>query len=60
MACLLALLTSLQLVSDSPPGFYVPAVLFFDENEDLHLLSVQAHVLRLAQVSLTALPFFLP
>lgn len=36
-----------------PPGFYVPAVLFFDENEDLHIPSVQAHVLRLAQGGVT-------
>lgn len=33
-----------------PPGFYVPAVLFFDENENLDIPSIQAHVLRLAQV----------
>lgn len=33
-----------------PPGFYVPAVLFFDQNEDLDIPSIQAHVLRLAQV----------
>lgn len=33
-----------------PPGFYVPAVLFFDENEDLDIPSIQSHVLRLAQV----------
>ena len=43
-----------------PPGFYVPAVLFFDKNEDLDIPSIQAHVLRLAQVSFTALSFFFP
>ena len=43
-----------------PPGFYVPAVLFFDKNEDLDIPSIQAHVLRLAQVSVMALPFFSP
>lgn len=31
-----------------PSGFYVPAVLFFDESEDLDIPSVQARVLRLA------------
>ena len=42
-----------------PPGFYVPAALFFDKNEDVHIPSIQAHVLRLAQVSRNtiALPF---
>ena len=33
-----------------PPGFYVPAVLFFQENEDLDIPAIQTHVLRLAQV----------
>ena len=42
-----------------PPGFYVPAVLFFDRNEDLHIPSIQAHVLRLAQVSFTIQLHFL-
>jgi len=32
-----------------PPGIYVPAVLFFDENEDLDIPGIQAHVLRLAK-----------
>ncbi|KAF8807074.1 dihydrodipicolinate synthetase [Phlegmacium glaucopus] len=38
-----------------PPGFYVPAVLFFDKNEDLHIPSIQAHVLRLAQGGVTGI-----
>lgn len=33
-----------------PPGVYVPAVLFFQENEDLDIPAIQAHVLRLAKV----------
>ena len=35
-----------------PPGVYVPAVLFFDENEELDIDSIKAHVLRLAKVSI--------
>ncbi|TBU24026.1 dihydrodipicolinate synthetase [Dichomitus squalens] len=38
-----------------PPGVYVPAVLFFDENEDLDLSSIKAHVLRLAQGGVTGI-----
>lgn len=33
-----------------PPGVYVPAVIFFDEDEELDLPSIKAHVLRLAKV----------
>jgi len=33
-----------------PPGLYVPAVLFFDEEDYLDLKSIKAHVLRLAEV----------
>lgn len=36
-----------------PQGIYVPAVLFFDENEELDEPSIRAHVLRLAKVFLT-------
>ena len=36
-----------------PPGIYVPAVLFFDEEEELDVPSINAHVIRLAEVSLT-------
>ncbi|KDQ57035.1 hypothetical protein JAAARDRAFT_70002 [Jaapia argillacea MUCL 33604] len=32
-----------------PPGVYVPAVLFFKENEDLDIPSIKSHVLRLAK-----------
>ncbi|KDR76378.1 hypothetical protein GALMADRAFT_247825 [Galerina marginata CBS 339.88] len=38
-----------------PPGYYVPAVLFFDENEDLHFPSIKAHILRLAQGGVTGI-----
>ncbi|KAG6833383.1 hypothetical protein H0H87_008000 [Tephrocybe sp. NHM501043] len=31
-----------------PPGIYVPAVLFFQENEDFDVPAIQSHVLRLA------------
>ena len=33
-----------------PPGVYVPAVLFFDEKEELDIQSTKAHILRLAEV----------
>ena len=42
---------SLDIMSAPPPsGVYVPAVLFFDEHDDLDIFSIQKHVLRLAQV----------
>jgi hypothetical protein len=34
-----------------PPGVYVPAVLFLDENEDFDVPAIKAHVLRLAKVN---------
>ena len=33
-----------------PPGVYVPAVLFLDQNEELDEESIKKHILRLAQV----------
>ena len=33
-----------------PPGIYVPAVLFFKENEDIDEEATKSHVLHLAQV----------
>ncbi|KAI1797393.1 dihydrodipicolinate synthetase [Ganoderma leucocontextum] len=38
-----------------PPGVYVPAVLFFDENEELDIPSIKSHVLRLAQGGVTGI-----
>ncbi|KAI0267650.1 aldolase [Gloeopeniophorella convolvens] len=38
-----------------PPGIYVPAVLFFQENEELDEDAVKSHVLRLAQGSVTGI-----
>src|SRR4051812_15604480 len=38
-----------------PPGYYVPAVLFFDANEDLDVPATQAHVLRLARGGVTGI-----
>jgi 4-hydroxy-2-oxoglutarate aldolase len=35
-----------------PPGVYVPAVLFFTQDEELDEPAIAAHVLRLAQVPL--------
>ena len=32
------------------PGIYVPAVLFFKEDEELDEEAIKTHVLRLAQV----------
>ncbi|EAU85572.2 dihydrodipicolinate synthetase [Coprinopsis cinerea okayama7 len=37
------------MISPPPPGVYVPAVLFFDEHEELDIAAIKAHVLRLAQ-----------
>ncbi|KAH7884635.1 hypothetical protein F5I97DRAFT_1938031 [Phlebopus sp. FC_14] len=36
-----------------PPGIYVPAVLFFDHNEDFDIPAIKAHVLRLAKGGVT-------
>ncbi|KAH9998829.1 aldolase [Russula compacta] len=38
-----------------PRGIYVPAVLFFKENEDLDEEAIKSHVLRLAQGSVTGI-----
>ncbi|KAF8206545.1 hypothetical protein K438DRAFT_1714957 [Mycena galopus ATCC 62051] len=38
-----------------PPGYYVPAVLFFDSNEDFDVPAIQAHVLRLARGGVTGI-----
>ncbi|KAI0072947.1 aldolase [Panus rudis PR-1116 ss-1] len=38
-----------------PQGIYVPAVLFFDENEELDIPAIKAHVLRLAQGGVTGI-----
>jgi len=38
-----------------PPGIYVPAVLFFDVNEDLDVPSIKAHILRLAHGGVTGI-----
>ncbi|KAH0833108.1 hypothetical protein J3R83DRAFT_12101 [Lanmaoa asiatica] len=38
-----------------PPGIYVPAVLFFDENEDFDVPAIKAHILRLAEGGITGI-----
>jgi 4-hydroxy-2-oxoglutarate aldolase len=38
-----------------PPGVYVPAVLFFTENEDLDLIAIKSHILRLAEGGVTGI-----
>ncbi|KAG2147687.1 hypothetical protein DEU56DRAFT_134049 [Suillus clintonianus] len=38
-----------------PSGIYVPAVLFFKENEDFDVPAIQSHVLRLAQGGVTGI-----
>ncbi|KIY44120.1 aldolase [Fistulina hepatica ATCC 64428] len=43
------------MASPPPPGFYVPAVLFLQENEDLDVPSITAHVLRLAKGGVTGI-----
>lgn len=35
-----------------PPGVYVPAVLSFDQDENLDEVGIKAHVLRLARVGI--------
>lgn len=39
-------------MSPPPPGVYVPAVLFLDQNEELDEEAIKQHILRLAQVSI--------
>ncbi|GLB40564.1 putative DapA family protein [Lyophyllum shimeji] len=43
------------MASAPPPGIYVPAVLFFKENEDFDIPAIQAHILRLAQGGVTGI-----
>ncbi|KAH9838310.1 dihydrodipicolinate synthetase [Rhodofomes roseus] len=38
-----------------PSGVYVPAVLYFDENEDFDVPAIQAHILRLAKGGVTGI-----
>ncbi|KIJ66717.1 hypothetical protein HYDPIDRAFT_26144 [Hydnomerulius pinastri MD-312] len=38
-----------------PPGIYVPAVLFFKENEDFDVPAIKAHILRLAKGGVTGI-----
>ncbi|KAJ7127150.1 hypothetical protein C8R44DRAFT_780556 [Mycena epipterygia] len=38
-----------------PPGYYVPAVLFFDQQEEFDIPAIQSHVLRLAQGGVTGI-----
>ncbi|KAJ7591550.1 hypothetical protein C8J56DRAFT_935832 [Mycena floridula] len=38
-----------------PPGYYVPAVLFFTEDEEFDIPSIKAHTLRLAQGGVTGI-----
>ena len=37
-----------------PPGIYVPAVIFFNENDELDIDAIKTHALRLAKVEHTA------
>ncbi|KAF7312160.1 hypothetical protein MIND_00228700 [Mycena indigotica] len=43
------------MASPPPPGYYVPATLFFDENEELDLDAIRSHLLRLAQGGVTGI-----
>ncbi|EJD06816.1 dihydrodipicolinate synthetase [Fomitiporia mediterranea MF3/22] len=38
-----------------PPGIYVPAVVFFTENDELDIPSIKSHVLRLAKGGVTGI-----
>jgi 4-hydroxy-2-oxoglutarate aldolase len=40
-----------MIATAPPPGVYVPAVLFFDKDEEFNLEAIRAHILRLAQVA---------
>ncbi|KAF7424763.1 hypothetical protein PC9H_010074 [Pleurotus ostreatus] len=42
-------------MSAPPQGFYVPAVLFFDEAEEFDFASIKAHILRLAEGGVTGI-----
>ncbi|KAL1691094.1 hypothetical protein GGG16DRAFT_113428 [Schizophyllum commune] len=42
-------------MSAPPKGYYVPAVLFYDEKEEFDVPAIQAHVLRLAQGGVTGI-----
>ncbi|KAF5382148.1 hypothetical protein D9615_004242 [Tricholomella constricta] len=41
--------------SPPPPGIYVPAVLFFDENEEFDIPAIQGHIRRLAHGGVTGI-----
>ncbi|KAG6849729.1 hypothetical protein H0H93_005932 [Arthromyces matolae] len=41
--------------SAPPPGIYVPAVLFFKEDEDFDIPAIKSHILRLAQGGVTGI-----
>lgn len=43
-------LTPLTMSKAPPPGIYVPAVVFFDETEDIDEKATTAHIRRLAEV----------
>ncbi|TFL03992.1 hypothetical protein BDV98DRAFT_544550 [Pterulicium gracile] len=38
-----------------PPGVYVPAVLFYNDNDDLDLPAIKQHILRLAEGGVTGI-----
>ncbi|TDL25570.1 dihydrodipicolinate synthetase [Rickenella mellea] len=38
-----------------PPGIYVPAVLFYDNDDELDLVAIKSHVLRLAKGGITGI-----
>ncbi|KAF8876749.1 hypothetical protein BD779DRAFT_1613254 [Infundibulicybe gibba] len=42
-------------MSPPPPGYYVPAVLFFTEQEDLDIPAIKSHILRLAHGGVTGI-----
>ena len=43
-------LASMSESKPPPPGIYVPAVLFFNEDEELDEEAIESHILHLAQV----------
>ena len=40
--------------SPPPPGVYVPAVLFFTEDEEFDVASIKTHIIRLAKVRIAS------
>jgi hypothetical protein len=58
VVCLFYFVQKMPKSDPLPPGVYVAMVTFFDNNEELDLVAVKAHVLRLANVRGWLFTFF--